>query len=134
YVQKSGGKDSVAFLGKMNAVIRKGNIPVSSVGKVDTKSLGQCGTVLGKGTGVVNESLVWHPFPQGHGRRGDEQHLFRKKRHFMKKTFQVFRCHLWAEALKQVVGAQHENQQIGVRGKGRERRGNLSAILSHVVH
>lgn len=110
YVQKSGGKDSVAFLGKMNAVISQGNVPVSSVGKVDTKSLGQCGTVLGKGTGVVNESLVWHPFSQGHGRRGDEQHLFRKKRHFMKKTFQVFRCHLWAEALKQVVGAQHENQ------------------------
>lgn len=100
----------MAFLGKMNAVISQGNVPVSGVGKVGTKSLGQCGTVLGEGVGVVNELLVGHLFPQGHGRRGDEQHLFRKKRHFMKKTFQVFRCHLWAEALKQVVGAQHENQ------------------------
>ena len=76
HVQKSSGKGSVAFLGKMNAVIRKGNIPVSGVGKGNTKSLGQCGTVLGKGVGVLNELLVEHPFPQGHRRRGDEQYLF----------------------------------------------------------
>ena len=63
YVQKSSGKGSVAFLGKMNAVIRKGNIPVSGVGKGNTKSLGQCGTVLGKGVGVVNELLAGYPFP-----------------------------------------------------------------------
>lgn len=63
YVQKSSGKGSVAFLGKMNAVISQGNVPVSGVGKVDTKSLGQCGTVLGKGVGVVNELLAGYPFP-----------------------------------------------------------------------
>ena len=87
YVQKSSGKGSVAFLSKMNAVISQGNVPVSGVGKGNTKSLGQCLTVLGKGVGVVNELLVGHPFSQGHGRRGDEQYLFREKRYFMKKTF-----------------------------------------------
>jgi len=117
----------------MYTIIGQRDIPVSSVGKTDPQFPGQILTAPGKGVGIVNELLAGHPFTQGHGWRCDQQELASVQDHAGEEPLQFPGSLLRASALEQIVGAQHDDQQICVLWKYGSSRRNLPAILSHVA-
>ena len=119
YLQKVRCKGSVALLCKMDSIISKGNIPFPGIGKADTKLLGKSAATPCKSAGMVNQLLTGHPLPRSHGRRYDQQNLIRFQRQLGEDVLQFAGSLLRTASLEQIVGTQHENQQVGVRWKVR---------------
>ena len=82
--------------------------------------------------GVINELRVWDPLAQSHWRRCDQQDLASLQRDTGKEPLQPLGGLLRASSLEQVVGSQHDDQQIGVSWKGGRGGRNFPAVLPHV--
>ena len=122
------------LLRKMDAVVGQGYVPLSSVGKADTQLLRQGLTEPGKGPGIVNELLlVGNPRAPFHRRRGDHQDLASIQGDAREEPLQPLSGLLRTSTLEQIVGSEHDDQQISISREGGGRRWNLPAILTHVA-
>ena len=90
-------------------------------------------TELGKGVGIVNELLIRHPRAPFHRRRGNQQDLASIQGDAGEEPLQPLSGLFRASALEQVVGPEHDDQQIGISRKVRGRVRDLPAVLSHVA-
>ena len=68
-------------------------------------------------TGIVNELLAGYPLPQGHWRWCNEEYLALLQTDAGEKPLQLLGGLLRAVPLEQIVGPQHDNQQISVSRK-----------------
>ena len=124
----------MALLREVDAVIGKGDAPFPGVGKADAHSLRQGLTEPGKGKGAIDELRAGDPFAQGHRRRCDQQDPASIQGDAGEEPLQPPGGLLRTPALEQIVGSQHDDQQIRVGGKGGGGGGDLPAILSHVAN
>ena len=121
------------LLRKMDAVVGQGYVPLSGVGKADTQLLRQGLTEPDKGPGIVNELLVGNPRAPFHRRRGDQQKFASIQGDAREEPPQPLSSLVRTSALEQVVGSQHDDQQIGISRKDRRRCRDLPAILPQVT-
>jgi hypothetical protein len=116
----------------MYAVIGQGDVPPSGIGKADDKPLRQGLAEPGKNAGVIYELRTGHPCSLGHGRRCDQQDLASVQRDSCEEPLQFLSGPLRTTSLEQIVGPQHDDQQICVGKQVRSGGRDLPAILSHV--
>ena len=122
----------MSLLRKVYAVIGQWDVPLSGVGKADAHSLCQNPAELGEGAGAVNELLTWYPRSQGHRWRCDQQDFALIQGEAGEEPLQPLDGLLRASTLEQIVGAQHNDQQVAVIWESRSGRGDLPAILPQV--
>lgn len=120
------------LLCEVYAVVGQGNVPRSGIGKADAHSLRQGLTELGEGMGVINELLIRHPCPQGYRRRCDQEDLLSIQGDAGEESLHPFSGLLWAPALEQIIGSQHDDQRICVIREGGGRGGDLPTVLPHI--
>ena len=120
-------------LRKVDAVIGQRNVPLPSVGKADVQLFCQVLTEPGKGVRIVNELLVGNPRAPFHRRRGDHQDLASIQGDAREEPLQPLSGLLRTSTLEQIVGSEHDDQQISISREGGGRRWNLPAILTHVA-
>lgn len=87
----------------------------------------------GKGAGIVNELLIGYPRAPLHRRRGDYQDLASIQGDAREEPLQPGSGLFRASALEQVIGAKHDDQQIGISGKVGGRHRDLPAVLPQVA-
>ena len=122
----------MTLLREVYAVIGQRDVPLPDIGKTDAQSLRQGLAELGKGAGVLNELHAWTPLAHSHWRRCNQQDLASIQGYTDEEPLQPLGGLLWASPLKQIVGPQHDDQQICVSRKGGSGGWNLAAVLSHV--
>ena len=122
----------MTLLREVYAVIGQRDVPLPDIGKTDAQSLRQGLAELGKGAGVLNELRAWTPLAHSHWRRCNQQDLASIQGYTDEEPLQPLGGLLWASPLKQIVGPQHDDQQICVSRKGGSGGWNLAAVLSHV--
>ena len=121
------------LLHKVDAVVGQGDVPLPGVGEADAQMLRQGLTESDKGVGVINELLAGYPRSQSHRRRGDHQDLASIQGDAREEPIQPFNGLFRTSALEQIVGPKHDDQQIGISRKVRDRRGNLPAVFTQVT-
>ena len=94
---------------------------------------GQIPTALGERAGVIDELLARYPLPATHRRRGNQQNLIPWQGQAGEKALQLPGNLLRAMTLKQIIAAQHNDQQIRVGWNIGCRSGYLTAIDPHVA-
>ena len=123
----------MALLCEVYAVIGQGDAPPSGVGKADAHSFRKGLTEPGKSAGVVYELWAGHPRSQGHRRRCDQQDFTSIHGDAGEEPLQPPGGLLRASALEQIVGSQHDDQQIRAGGEGGGGGGDLPAVLPQVA-
>ena len=87
----------------------------------------------GEGPGSGNEHLARHPFPRGPGRQREQRDLPPCQLQAGQESLHPLRRGLGPAALQKVIGAQHHDQQVGVRRNVRCRVGELPAVGAPVA-
>ena len=123
----------MSLLREVDAVIGKRDVPFPGVGKADAHSLRQGLTEPGEGAEVVDELRAGDPFAQGHRRRCDQQDPASIQRNACEEPLQPLGGLLRTSALEQIVGSQHDDQQIRAGGEGGGGGGDLPAVLPQVA-
>jgi len=123
----------VALLREVDAIVGKGDVPFPSVGKADAHSLRQSLAEPGEGKGAVDELWGGDPLAQGHRRRCDQQDPASIQGDAGEESLQPLGGLLRASALEQIVGSQHDDQQIRASGEGGGEGEDLPAVLPHVA-
>lgn len=123
----------MALLREVDAVIGQGDVPFPGVCKADTHSLRQSLAEPGEGAGAVDELRTGDPLAQGHRRRCDQQDPTSIQGDAGEEPLQPPGGLFRASALEQIVGSQHDDQQIRAGGEGGGGGRDLPAILSHVA-
>lgn len=124
----------MALLREMYAVIGHGDVPVPGVSKANTQPPGRVSTALIKRAGAIDELLVQYPLSQRHGRRCDQQELVPKQINSREEALQLPNSVFGTASLEQVVGSQHDDQQICVLRESWGGLRNLPAILPHIAN
>ena len=118
---------------KVDAVVGQSDVPLSGVSETDTQPFCQGLTQLSKGMGIGNELLARYPRSPFHRRRGDHQDLASIQGDAREEPLQPLSGLLRTSTLEQIVGSEHDDQQISISREGGGRRWNLPAILTHVA-
>ena len=111
--------DPVLGVVKADVGVKDGKI--AGIGKAGTQPLRQGLAELCESAGVINELWPGDPLAHSHWRRCNQQDLVSVQGNAREKTLQPLGGLLRASSLEQVVGSQHDDQQIGISRKVRGR-------------
>lgn len=103
------------------------------IGRGDVPPPGKGPAAPGEGPGSGNEHLARHPFPRGPGRQREQRDLPPCQLQAGQESLHPLRRGLGPAALQKVIGAQHHDQQVGVRRNVRCRVGELPAVGAPVA-